>query len=78
MLKISGFGEPLINPNIVEIVKYIHEKNCSNRVALFTNGSLLTPELSRNLVKYLNHIVVSVNGINAEQIFRFTHAKQGC
>ena len=75
MIRICGFGEPLVNPNIVEIVKYMHEKNCANRIVLITNGSLLRTELSENLVKYVDHIIVSVNGLNAEQIMKFTNTK---
>lgn len=75
MIRICGFGEPLVNPNIVEIVKYMHERNCAEKIVLVTNGSLLTTDSSRNLVHYLDQVVISVNGLSDEQFRKFTGAK---
>ena len=75
MIRICGFGEPLINPHIIDIVKYMHEKNCAERIVLVTNGSLLKPELSKELVKYLDHIIISVEGIDEEQYLKFANVK---
>lgn len=72
MIRICGFGEPLVNPNIVEIAKYIHEKNCADRIVLVTNGSLLNAETSKGLVKYIDQIIVSVDGLSDEQFRKFT------
>lgn len=56
-----GFGEPLLHPDIVEMVALA--KDTGARTEIVTNGMLLTPELSRRLVEVeLDSIVFSVDG----------------
>ena len=75
MIRVCGFGEPLTNKNIADIVKYMYDKNVAEKIVLITNGSLLKPELSESLVKYLNQIIISVEGIDAEQYLKFANVK---
>jgi len=44
----GGFGEPLFHPHIIDMV--CRAKELGARVELITNGTLLTPELSKQLV----------------------------
>ena len=54
-------GEPLIHPQIVEMIKYAGKNNIKTR--LHTNGVLLTPELSMKLITSgLNLISFSFDG----------------
>ena len=54
-------GEPLIHPQIVEMVKYGTQNNLKTRI--HTNGSLLTPELSKKIIAAgLNMISFSFDG----------------
>lgn len=75
MIRICGFGEPLVNPEFVEIIEYMHEKLVQTRIVLVTNGILLTPELSENIVKYIDHIIISIEGINQEQYAEFSNVQ---
>lgn len=54
-----GGGEPLMYETIPEIVKYIYEKRLQQTI--FTNGILLTKELSALFFKYKVSIVVKKN-----------------
>ncbi len=45
----GGFGEPLVYPNIVDMVARV--KALGTPVDLITNGTLLTQEMSRRLMK---------------------------
>lgn len=58
---LSGFGEPLLNRDIVDRISYI--KEISNvPVKFFTNASLLNENLARRLVKVgLDEMNVSIN-----------------
>jgi len=57
----SGMGEPLTDPNLVGRIRAI--KNLEFPVRLYTNGSLLTSEVSRKLVSEgLDEINISFNG----------------
>ena len=54
-------GEPLIHPQIIEMIEYAHKNNIKTR--LHTNGTLLTPEFSRKLIASgLNLISFSFDG----------------
>lgn len=46
------FGEPLLTPNIAEMIEYIKKSHDDNAIILTTNGSLLDEEKARALIKY--------------------------
>ncbi len=61
----GGFGEPLSHPDIVTMVR--RAKAYAPRVELITNGTLLTPELSRELIfAGLDLLWVSIDGASPE------------
>ena len=61
----QDFGEPLLYPKIAEAVAYAKERG--KLVAIFTNGSLLNPVLSRRLLETgLDRILFSVDASGPE------------
>jgi len=57
----GGFGEPLAHPNTAEMVTAIKSAGC--RVELITNGTLLSPDVSRQLIEAgLDILWVSIDG----------------
>ena len=48
LLRFSGTGEPLLNPNIIKFLEYAHDKGC--RVGLITNGSLVDSQKAMRIV----------------------------
>jgi len=61
----GGFGEPLSHPNIVDMV--VEAKALGAPVELITNATLLTPQLSRELVRAgLDMLWVSLDGATPE------------
>ena len=61
------FGEPLLAPQIIEMVKYIKQSNPDNVVVITTNGSLLTKEKSEALVdSQVDKLAVSFVSPNKE------------
>ena len=61
----GGFGEPLFHSKILEMVA--QTKNLGCEVELITNGTLLTREMSRELVNLgLNMLWVSLDGASPE------------
>lgn len=61
----GGLGEPLAHPQIAEMVARTRPLNC--RVELITNGTLLTEELSKQLIRAgLNMLWVSIDGASPE------------
>jgi len=57
-LTLASRGEPLLNKNIFEIIKYASSKENIYEIKLNTNGLLLTPSLSERLVLSGVNIVV--------------------
>lgn len=73
VLRLYKDGEPLINKNIVNMIKYSKDIEASNRIDTTTNASLLTPELGKSLVSAgLDRINISIEGINNHQYKSFS------
>lgn len=61
----GGFGEPLSHPRIAEMVA--RAKSLGSYVELITNGTLLTSDLSRDLIRAgLDRLWVSLDGATPE------------
>jgi radical SAM protein with 4Fe4S-binding SPASM domain len=76
VLRLYKDGEPLLNPNFAEMVKYAKDSGCVLRVDTTTNGSLLNPTLNRKLINSgIDRINISIEGVNAEQYMSFSKYK---
>lgn len=62
ILYITG-GEPLLHPNIIEMLHYAHFKGF--KIFLWTNGTVVTEENIDRLKEYCNSIIVSIDGSNS-------------
>ncbi|KKS13442.1 MAG: hypothetical protein UU69_C0005G0014 [Candidatus Magasanikbacteria bacterium GW2011_GWA2_41_55] len=61
----GGFGEPLLNKDFLEMVRVSKDKGFD--ISIFTNGNLLTPEISSALVSLkADRIIMSVDGATQE------------
>jgi organic radical activating enzyme len=69
-LQIHGNGEPLLNKNIVEMVTYA--KGVAKTIRLTTNGTKLTPTMTRNLIEAgVDEIWVSLDTAISEDYHLF-------
>jgi radical SAM protein with 4Fe4S-binding SPASM domain len=61
----SGMGEPLLNKDLPQMITLA--KEVSEKVIVITNGSLLTPEISKKLIDAgLDTVRISLQGLNSE------------
>ena len=61
-----NYGEPLINPDIVKMIKFA-KSNEVKIVSVYSNGLLLNKKLSQKLIKSgLDNITVSIDGASNE------------
>ncbi|MCX7838065.1 MAG: tungsten cofactor oxidoreductase radical SAM maturase [Anaerolineae bacterium] len=61
----TSFGEPLTHPRILDMIAAIRQRDLA--VTLGTNGLLLTPPMSRELIRLgVDRLVVSVDGVKPE------------
>jgi len=63
-IQLSGLGEPLVNPNFIKMVERIHNETTIKNLKFFTNGMLLTKEVSDALSKIplKTSIFISIDG----------------
>jgi len=61
----TSFGEPLTHPRIFDMIEAVRERGLS--VMLGTNGLLLTPQVSAELVRLgVENVVVSIDGASSD------------
>ena len=64
LLTLTGWGEPLVHPQIFEMIAYGKVKG--HRVKLTTNGTLLTTDIRRRVVSSgLDDITISLESVNS-------------
>lgn len=67
-ISLTGQGEPLLNPNIVTMVKMLKSADITDRIEIISNGSLLSHSLADDLVKNgLDCLRISIQGIKDEK-----------
>ncbi len=68
MLRFAATGEPLLHPQIAEMVKYAKQKNIANSLDIVTNASLLTKEISDKLIDAgLDWLRISIQGLSSNR-----------
>lgn len=66
-LSLTGQGEPLLHPQLPDMVAYAKEKKVSQRIEFMSNGALLSESLSRALIDAgLDCIRISLQGLSSE------------
>ncbi len=64
----SGLGEPLMNPNLPTMLKKAVDAKICDRVEIITNGLLLTPEISSQIIDSgITNINISIQGVSEAQ-----------
>lgn len=67
-IRFVGMGEPLLHRNIATMVELVKKADIANKVEILTNGSLLTPEMTRSLINAgLDRLVISLQGVSARK-----------
>lgn len=76
VLRLYKEGEPLLNPYFVDMIKYAKDSKKVLKVDTTTNGALLNPKLSRQIIGAgIDRINISVNGVSSEQIYKYSNAR---
>jgi MoaA/NifB/PqqE/SkfB family radical SAM enzyme len=67
-----GFGESLMHPHIFEVIRYARQKGIV--VSLSTNGTLLTPENTGQLLRSgLDYLILAIDGATARTYERYRY-----
>ncbi len=68
VVRIIGFGEPLINPDTPQMIRYLKDIAIAERLEITTNASLLTPDISRKLIDSgLDYIRCSIYSVDQNE-----------
>lgn len=66
-INIAGIGEPLLHPEIVEMVQYAKNQSVADRIEIVTNAVLLTNELSDRLIEAgVDRLRISLQGTSRD------------
>ena len=69
-------GEPLLHKDMPKMIKYAKDSNVADEVIIFSNGALLTPELSDEIIAAgLDKIQFSIEGTSSEKYQQVTGVK---
>ncbi len=74
-LRFCGLGDSLFNKNFLKMAKIASKANICETRELITNGLLLNDKIVSDLPKYLNRIIISIEGLNEDDYFKFTKRK---
>jgi MoaA/NifB/PqqE/SkfB family radical SAM enzyme len=76
VIRLYGFGEPLLNPKFTDMVRYAKASDKVLSVDTTTNASVLTPAYNEDMVDSgIDRINISIEGLSSEEYFDFTGAK---
>lgn len=68
VINLTGHGEPLLNKDIPQMIAYAKKKGAAERIEIISNASLLTQELSEQLIDAgLDCIRISLQGLSSEK-----------
>ena len=76
VVRIIGFGEPMLHKDLGMWIKYIKEARVTERIEITSNCSILTPELSRQMIQWdLDYLRVSIYGGTQRKFETVTKSK---
>jgi radical SAM protein with 4Fe4S-binding SPASM domain len=76
VIRIIGFGEPLLNPLTPAMVKYCKERDIAERIEITTNVSFLTPAVSQELIDAgLDYIRCSIYSVDQKRHEALTQSR---
>ena len=76
VLRLYKEGEPLMNKNFAEMVRYAKQSGRIERIDTTTNGALLSPKTSEKIIEAgIDQINISVNGVSDQQFFDLVKQK---
>lgn len=76
VVKLYNRGEPLLNGEFAEMLKYLHEADITERIDLTSNGTMLTEEMAGQLIDYgVDYLRVSIYSPIQERNEQITHSR---
>jgi radical SAM protein with 4Fe4S-binding SPASM domain len=75
-LKLFKDGEPMLNPNFIDMVRAAKSVSTIERIETTSNGSKLSPDFNEKLVDAgIDRVVLSIEGVTAEKYLSFAKVR---
>ncbi len=76
VLRLSGQGEPFLNPYYIEMIKYAKKMEVADYIETVTNGSRFSPEYNQKIVESgIDRIRISVEAVDQEGYYEMAGTK---
>ncbi|GHT01610.1 hypothetical protein AGMMS50276_29980 [Synergistales bacterium] len=76
MIYLGCFGEPLLNPRIIDMIHILKASKACRELRILTNGYLLSQDLNEKIVGAGADLVrVSIEGLSADDYWKFCKVK---
>lgn len=66
-LRFAGFGEPLLNPKIAQMVSYARDRQMAESIIIFTNALRLSHPLAEQLAGLVDTLLIDIQGTSAQE-----------
>ncbi|MEA2019849.1 MAG: radical SAM/SPASM domain-containing protein [Campylobacterota bacterium] len=68
VLRMNKIGEPLLNKNIADMIRFAKDSECVEYIDLATNGALLSKDLATDIISSgIDRLNISVEGVDKNQ-----------
>lgn len=76
VLNFCGLGEPLLEPELPNMIQYAAQKKVADTIEVISNGMLLSHEMSEKIVSSgLTRLKISIQGLDEETYHEFSQVK---
>lgn len=76
VLRINGQGEPLLNEDVFEMIRYAKSKEVADFIETITNGSRLNPAFNQRLIDSgIDRVRISVEAVSEEGYYEIAGVK---
>lgn len=70
VIRFVGMGEPLLHPELPNMIAYTIDSKITKKTEVITNGTLLNHNISRKLIdSRLSSIIISIQGVTSKKYF---------
>lgn len=75
IIRLAHLGEPLLNPQLPDMIRYAKSAGVAEKIEIITNGSLLSKELNRKIIESgIDMIRISIEALDSEGYKKIANA----
>jgi radical SAM protein with 4Fe4S-binding SPASM domain len=75
VLRFVGIGEPLLHPEIIDMLAFAKIQDVAEKIELLTNGSLIDKNFTMKSRGWIDRVVISLQGLDSESYLKTSNVK---